>query len=455
MKKYLLVFLALAVISVALGCWWCTSAGAPDPGGYTLVDVEYGRAAEVVSATGTVRPRDVYQVGTELSGKVVEVCADYNQTVEEGDVLLRLDDRDARQRLRQAELGVDQARAALRQAEAARDAAGQAVQNERERSPEVRRQVELDLAVSRQRGAEAAVDAAKVQLQEAEEAKRQADDGLRRTEVRAPVLADGPTAAPAAPGLGAVAAGAPPARGKRTFTVIDRKVSLNQMIGPPASACLFTLAGDLGRMRVEAQAAEGDVHKITRGMPVEFTASNAGDGVVFRGRVEDVRLTPVSERGAVFYDVVIDAANQRDPATNEWRLRPGLTASVDVQLRVHDKAWKLPAAALSFPMDAAAQTDAARARLARWQAMPDRDDWRPVWVVGADSRPQPVLVRTGGRDARGEPGVQDPQFVEVLEWDPELQPRPAGGDPATYPHVIIGMPPARHGGLFNAPKIKL
>jgi hypothetical protein len=319
----------------------------------------------------------------------------------------------------------------------------------------VRRLFELDGAVRRQRGAEAALDTAKVQLQEAEEARRQADDALRRTEVRAPVLADGPTAAPPAPGLGAVAAAAAPARGKRTFTVLDRKVSLNQMIGPPASACLFTLAGDLARMRVEAQAAEGDVHKITRGQPAEFTASNAGDGVVFRGRVEDVRLTPVSERGAVFYDVVIDAANQRDPATNEWRLRPGLTASVDVQLRVHEKAWKLPAAAISFQVDAAAQTDAAKARLARWQAMPDRDDWRPVWVVGGDNRPQPVLVRTGGRDARGEPGVQDPQFVEVLEWDPELQPRPAGGDPATYPHVIIGMPPARHGGLFNGPKIKL
>jgi HlyD family secretion protein len=452
--KKLLFGVLLFVALVATGCWWFASHGAaPDGDGYTFVAVEYGRATEVVSATGTVRPRDVYQVGTELSGKVVEVCADFNQTVEEGQLLLRLDDRDAKLRLRQAELGVSQAEAAVHQAEAGADAAAKAEENERQRSPEVRRQIELDLAVSRRRGADAAVEVARIQLRQAEESRVQADDALRRTEIRAPLLADGPTADARGPGLGAVTADAA-SRTKRTFIVLDRKASLNQTIGPPASSALFTLAEDMSRMRVETQVVEGDVHKITRGSSVEFKASNADDEMVFHGRVEEVRQTPVSDRGAVFYNVIIDAENRRDLATNEWRLRPGLTATVDVLLRAHEAAWKLPTVALSFQMDPALETDAARAKLARWREMKDRDSWRPIWVIGADNRTEPVLVRTGGRGADGQTGVQDSQFTEVLQWDGDLKPPPTQGEPATYPRPIIGLPPAKH-GWFNAPKIKL
>jgi HlyD family secretion protein len=452
--KKLLFGALLFVALVATGCWWFGRRdAAADADGYTFVAVEYGRAAEVVSAAGTVRPRDIYQVGTELGGKVVEVCADFNQTVEEGQLLLRLDDRDAKLRLRQAELGVSQAEAATHQAEAGADAAAKAEENERQRSPEVRRQIELDLAVSRRRGADAAVEVARVQWRQAEESRSQADDALRRTEIRAPILADGPTADARGPGLGAVTADAA-SRTKRTFIILDRKVSLNQTIGPPASSSLFTLAEDMSRMRVETQVVEGDVHKITRGLPVEFKASNADDGMVFHGRVEEVRLTPVSDHGAVFYNVIIDAENQRDPATNEWRLRPGLTATVDVLLRTHETAWKLPTAALSFQMDPALETDDAKAKLTRWRQMKDRDCWRPIWVLGADSRPEPVLVRTCGRGSDGQPGVQDLRFTEVLEWDGELKPPPTSGEPTTYPRPIIGSPPAKH-GWFNAPKIKL
>jgi HlyD family secretion protein len=461
--KKLLFFLVLIGLGLAGVAWWLSREHnkAPDPNAYTYANVEFGRISEVVSATGLVQPREVFPVGTELAGKVVAVLADFNQTVEEGDPLVRLDDRMARQRLRQAELAVQLARIQVKQAQASRDAAEKAAERERRRSPQVRSQIELDLAEAQLHGADVAVEAARVKVQEAEEARRQAELALRLTTVRVPVLArNGEETSHAQqhldrPGIGTLAPEGTTPEHKRSFIVLDRKVSLNQEVGPPASAQLFTLAGSLDRMQVVTQVVEGDIFKIRRGLKANFTVAGGGDNEpTFHGTVEDIRLVPTSNHGAVFYNVLIDIQNQRD-ASGDWLLRPGLTASVDIVRRAHDRAWKLPNAALNFQPEESVITPAARAKLARWQEHKDRPLWRAIWVRGTDQRPWPVFVRTGGNNAQGEPGLSDSQFTEVLEWDPELSPRPEPGKPATYPRVIIGMPAAKKNGLFSPPNIKL
>jgi HlyD family secretion protein len=165
--KRLLVFLVLGFALLVIGCWWVTSRAAPDPAeSYTTVPMEYGRAADIVSATGPVQPRDIYSVGTELSGKVIEVRADFNQEVEEGELLARIDDQPLRERLKMAELSVQEARAGVEQAQAARDAATTAVQREQERSPEVRRQIDIDVAQHQLKTAEAAIALQQVKVQE-------------------------------------------------------------------------------------------------------------------------------------------------------------------------------------------------------------------------------------------------------------------------------------------------
>jgi multidrug efflux pump subunit AcrA (membrane-fusion protein) len=88
---------------------------------YTVERVQRGTLEEIVSAAGKVLPRELYIVGSEVPGKVTAVLADYNQTVSEGDVLLRLDDRLAKARLEEAKVDVNLARAALKQAEIQRD----------------------------------------------------------------------------------------------------------------------------------------------------------------------------------------------------------------------------------------------------------------------------------------------------------------------------------------------
>ena len=449
--------------SLGGGAWWLVVAAGKnaDPEEYTFVTAEHGRAAETISATGTVQVREVFPVGTELAGKVVEICADFNQVVEEGDVLLRLDDRAARQRLKQADVSVELARVALKQAEAERDTADKAQERERTRPAEVRRQADLDVVESQLRSAQVAVEAAVVRIREAEEARRQAELALEMTVVRVPVLtsevegSSGYTASTARNGVGALSPVTPIERPKRSFVVLERNVTLNQQLAPPQSGHLFTLAGGLEQMQVLAQVAEGDLTKIKQGLPVEFTVSGAGDAEpVFHGEVAEIRLTPISDRGAVFYKVLIDVQNEVNPATKEWRLRPGQTATVDILRRVHESVWKMPSAALNFQPEGEL-SGAARAKLAAWQARPDFAQWRTVWTLGTDGKPQPLFVRVGGKASNGEPGVQDSQFSEVLGWEPELSPRPDAKDKATYPRLIIGMPVAKKGGLFNPPKIKL
>jgi HlyD family secretion protein len=460
--KKLLTLLVLIGLALAGAAWWWSYEHdrAAEAENYTLTAVEYGPLTELVSATGVVGPRDVYTVGSEAAGKVTAVLADFNQVVEEGEVLARLDDRVARDRVAQARLGVELAQAGLRQAQAARDNAERLVERERKRSPEVRRQSDVELVEGNLRSADAALEGARIKVREAEEGRRQAEYALSLTEIRAPVLAHpGDTAAsgsaPARGGVGALAPEGAAPRQRRTFVVLDRKVSVNQLIGPPVSAQLFTLAGDLEHVQVAAQVVEGDVVKVQRGQKARFTISgNSDTEPAIEGKVAEVRLVPASDHGAVYYKAVVEARNERDPASGEWKLRPGQTASVDILRRAHEKAWKMPAAALNFQPDDAALTEAARAKLHRNQERPDHELWRAVWVAGPDHKPWPVFVRTGGKNAKSEEGIQDGQFTEVLEWDPELRPAPDPNNPAGWPRPIIGMPPARK-GWFTPPQVKL
>jgi HlyD family secretion protein len=460
MKKLVSVLLLLCLTLVG-GTYWHRARHQEqiDAVAYTVLPVEFGRLSEVVSATGLVQPREMFVVGAELSGKVVAVLADFNQVVEEGDVLLRLDDRLARARLRQTEIAVEQAKNAVKQTEAAKETAERTVKRLRNMQPEVRPETDLELAEGKLRSALVAVEAAQLKVQEAEEARQQADLALRLTTIRVPTLQP-PTGSlasapmPQRPGTGILSEEATPTRPRRSFLVMDRKVSLNQQIGPPLSAQLFTLAADLDQMQVVAQVGEGDVSKVRRGMSARFTVSGAGEcDPAYHGEVDDIRLTPTSEHGAVYYRVVINARNERAPATGDWMLRPGLTASVDVIRRTHEAVWKLPTAALNFQPPPSLETEAARARLHRWQDVKNRNHWQVAWVRGSDRKPWPVFVRTGGRNANGETGIQDDQFTEVLEWDPELRPAPDPRDPEPL-QVITGIPAAKKTSLFNLPNVK-
>src|SRR5262249_24088777 len=162
-----------------------------------------------------------------------------------------------------------------------------------------------------------------------------------------------------------------------------------------------TLAGDLAQMQVLAQVSEDDIGKIRPAMPATFSVYAFPEGKRFSGTVTEIRPMPTRVQSLVFYETAIEVKNERDPKGGEWKLRPGMTASVDIILRTHPDVWKLPRAALEYQPDERQRSAAAKAKLAQWQQREDRDQWRPVWVRDAEGKPSPVMVRLGGTNAQG------------------------------------------------------
>jgi HlyD family secretion protein len=454
MKK-LLILLVLFMAGLAGVAYWLGTPQADDPAAsFSLAAVEHGTMVETVSATGVIQPQETVPVGTELAGKVIEVAADFNQVVHEGDLLFRLDDRMVAQKLRQAEIAVRLSRVEIERANAARDAAKKSVEKLRELPENVSLRKDLDVAEAQLRQAEVAVNLAEVRIREAEEARSLADLSVRLTRILVPVLSQPVTGA--SPGaIGTIAPDPSGARSPRKYLVLDRKVELNQQIGPPLSAQAFLLAGDLSQMQVHAQVAEGDIGRVRIGQRAAFTVPAYGDDIEFTGRVADTRLLPTTEQGAIFYKSIIEVANIRDPVTNEWQLRPGMTASVDIVIRKHERVWKLPVAALNVEIPEGYLTAEARERLAAWQSGPDREEWKPVWLLRENGKPWPIRVRTGGWGRHGEPGIREVQHCEVLDWDEDLTPVPDPAVPETYPRVIVGVPVTNPGSFFSLPKVKL
>jgi HlyD family secretion protein len=455
-KKLLFILVLMGLLLAGVAYWFSHGSDAASGIAFTTRPVEYGALVETVNATGLVQPERLYIVGAEAQGRVVEVRADFNQEVEEGAVLLRLDDRVARQKRDQAAAAVEAAQRAVEQAEVTRDAAHRALERERSLPAQVQSPLQVEALEGRYDTARAAVPLAEARVKEARQALDLAELPLKFTVVRAPVLKPrepSSSTAQSPAGVGALATDEVAGGGHRKFLVLDRKVSLGQVVGPPLSSHLFTLAGDLSTVHVEAQVAEGDVSKVAVGLEAAFTISSAGEDVEFHARVTEVRLLPVNDRGAVFYKVILKARNERNPATGRWWLSPGMTTDIDIVCRKHEHAWKMPGMALSFQPEDSRLTPAARDKLRRWQANKNRDLWQPVWVVGPEGNLWPLFVRVGGKK-NGERGIRDLSFTEVLEWDPELNPPPEPGKPSTYPPVIIAAPEVKS-GLFNPPNIKL
>lgn len=442
MKKLLVLLLFLAGLAAA-GLWWQRqrSERPAQPLAYTLVPVEYGKLVETVSATGVVVPRQLFIVGVEGSGRLVEMTADFNDEVAEGQVLFRLDDQALRQQRDQAKSAIEGAAILIKQAEAARDTEKKMLEREDSRPSDIRREIEVQVHRNRLAAADAAVEAARNKVASAEQSLALAELALSKAVIRVPAYQS-----PAGkPGIGTLAEST--SNPTQKYVVLERKASLGQLVGGATAAHVYTLAGSFDVVQIEAQVAEGDIGKVAKGLEAEFTVASYPDDQLFRGKVIEVRPLPVNERGAVFYKVLIEAQNKRDAATGRWCLTPGLTATIDIVRQQHNKAWKVPAMALSFQPDETKLSEAAREKLRRWQDVKDRDSWRPVWTLGEDRTPWPLFVRIGGVDANGSTGIRDLAFTEVLEWDAELKVKPEADKPQTYPEVIIAAPPTKSGGF--------
>jgi HlyD family secretion protein len=429
-KKLLIVVVLLGVVLVG-GAYWLhrPRTVTVSEGIFTYTPVEYGALRETVGATGILKPRDVLLVTSELPGIVVEVQARVNDLVSEGQIVLQLDDSTLRLKVEEAANAVEAAKAGVKSAKGQEKAMELALKYQQDLDNTQAFRSEKDQAEAKYRAAQMMVKAAEVKVKQAETARKEAQHALGKTKVRVPIL----------PGSGTP-------RSKPRYIVLDSKLERGQMVGPTLPHPLFTLAADLSAMEVHAQVAEVDIGNVRNGMKATFTVSAyPEDEVKFSGQVSQVRPLPSSQQGPVYYDTVIDVTNQKDPATGQWRLRPGMTAHVNLIRREHKATWKVPVSALSFQMDDAYKSDAARAHLAEWNQRSDQADWRPVWIWDSQrGEPWPVFVRI---NTDGKPGLSDGTFNEVLAWEAGREPSPS--DPPL--RVILSAPPPHRPGLFEQP----
>ncbi|MBI1237922.1 MAG: efflux RND transporter periplasmic adaptor subunit [Alphaproteobacteria bacterium] len=268
-----------------------------------------------VTATGTIEPETSVDVGTEISGKIVEVLADFNDSVEEGEVIARLDTE-------QLSARVVQSRANLAVAEAS---VAQATANEREaklrydRLVDLRRrgnvsQQELDTQEATLARAVAAVASAKAQVTLAEAQLRANENDLAKAEIRSPI----------------------------TGIVLDRKVEPGQTVAASfQTPVLFTLASDLTRMEVQVDIDEADIGAVEQGQPATFTV-DAFPGRRFDATIIELRNAPRTTQNVVTYDGILSAPNP------DRLLKPGLTATAEITVGTHENVLTVPNGALRF-----------------------------------------------------------------------------------------------------------
>ena len=315
MSKRLLTFIVLAVSLVAGGIYYYRSHEGADAPAPMTAAVTRGDVIAKVDATGTLAAVTTVQVGTQVSGTIKALHADYNSEVKKGQIVAELDSS-----LFQTQ--VDQARSTLIKVQADTDRAKVELDDatsKARRAQELYDQKlisrnDLETAVATASQAEAALKSAQAMVTQARAALNQNQVNLDHTIIRAPI--DG--------------------------IVISRSVDVGQTVAASMSApTLFVIAQDLAHMQVSASIDESDIGRIAMGQPVTFRV-DAYPAQPFRGTVSQVRLEPKTDQNVVSYTTMIDVPNE------DLKLKPGMTANVTVQIAMNENVLRVPNAALRF-----------------------------------------------------------------------------------------------------------
>jgi HlyD family secretion protein len=360
-RRILLTTAALLTGTVALTAFYARGRAAEPE--LTTAAVARGDVVQSVKATGTLEAVTTVQVGSQVSGTIASLQADFNSQVKKGQVVARLEPS-----LLQAQ--VDQARATLTRLQADADRARVSLQDaqvqqrraETLSSQQLLPTSELDSARVATAQADAAVKSAQAQVTQARASLSQAEVNLSHTTITAPI--DG--------------------------IVISRNVDVGQTVAASMQApVLFTIAQDLRQMQVNASVDEADIGRIAPTQVVTFQV-DAYPGKTFTGSVRQVRLAPVVDQNVVSYVTVIDVPNP------ELQLKPGMTANVAITIARSDDALKVPNAALRYRPDA--ETLQAHGQAAtKATGRPRAEGQRRVWVLSGETLTA-VRVETGVND---------------------------------------------------------
>jgi len=325
--------------------------------------VTRGPITQAVTATGTLNPVQNVQVGSQVSGNIQKLFADFNSIVKAGQVIAQIDPVVFQANVNQAQGDLDNAKAALELARlnAGRTQALVAKQNSA--------QSDLDQATANLHQAEA-----NVKIKEGALEKAQAD--LDHCTITSPI--DG--------------------------MVISRNVDVGQTVAASLQApVIFQIANDLAKMQIDANVAEADVGGVAVDQDVDFTV-DAFPTQTFHGKVVQVRNAPITVQNVVTYDTVIGVSNP------DLKLKPGMTANVSIVAARKDNVLQIKNAALRYR-----PSEAGAAEMGSWtpssrggRGLGGRErttSERTVYVLSG-SQPTPVQIKTG---------ISDGVVTEVVE----------------------------------------
>jgi HlyD family secretion protein len=385
-KKKALVIGGVALLLAAAGGYLLLRP-APAKPAWKTEKIARGDVRETVAATGTVNPLTTVNVGTQVSGTIREISADFNSRVKKGQIIARIDPSLLAESVKQAEANLSAAQANLDRARSTAEDARRTL--ERNRDLFTRGLVarsELDSAQTASEGASASVRSAEAQASQAEAALSNAETNLRYTDIASPV--DG--------------------------VVISRAVDVGQTVAASfQTPTLFTIAEDLTRMEIHTSVDEADIGRVREGQTVEFTVDAYPDKP-FEGRVFQVRNAPVAVQNVVTYDVVVRVANP------DLLLKPGMTANVTILTAEKKGVLLLPAGALRFKMpESAAKTAAPSEKGPPGEPGNGASAAGREGKTGAGAKGSSVWAMVGGapQRVRFQPGLNDGAFTEVLSGD--------------------------------------
>ena len=275
------------------GILWIYFATRPAKKDYITMDISRGDLVQTVTASGEIQPVNTINVGSQVSGTIENIFVDYNSVVKKGDVLLTIEPSVLQSNVDESKALLDSAKAELKYA-----------RSEYERN----KSLYDDGFISR-----AEMEKSQTIYEQAEQAVNKAQYSYER----------------AVTNLGYATITSPV-----DGTVISRKVDKGQTVAASfQTPDLFEIAEDLSKMQIETAVSEADIGMIKEGLPVTFTV-DAYPNQIFKGNVQQIRLSPTNVSNVVVYTVVINVDN------NDLKLMPGMTAFVTVVVAEAKDTWK-------------------------------------------------------------------------------------------------------------------
>jgi HlyD family secretion protein len=377
MKKRLIwLALLLLVAGAGYGWWRWHNAHRPPAVTYKTAPVEKRRIVGKVTASGTLSALVTVQVGTQVSGRVQKLMADFNSQVKKGELVAKIDPQVFEASVQQAQANFLQGKAGVVTAQANALAADKAYARTKAlKDQNLAAQSDLDTAEANVATTHASIDAANANLAQAAAQLHLAQVNLSYTNIVSPI--DG--------------------------IVISRSVDVGQTVAASLSApVLFTIAQDLTKMQVDTNVSEGDVGRLQVGMKTYFTVDSF-PGQRFLGTIRQIRNAATTVQNVVTYDVMIDVDN------SDLRLRPGMTANVTIVYAERKDVLALSNTALRFrgpPSAGADSSSPSPSGSARQRhphgggaaaADPDAPQTKTVWVLRGGV-PEQVSIHTGLTD---------------------------------------------------------